>query len=208
MENRNEKIFLSIATLLVLLVAGVGIIRSASGQSSIQDKQRSAVIEEVRTTPSVSMIVDNSDQAPLFIHSADGKAIDGADYQRLTGAKADASRYVTFPNIKLVNNSDLVVTKLSVYMKSKLTDEAHSLRFYSVKIAPGAEFSITPSDWAGPRAKTQTKFVEKKGAFVRANQTLDLDSEAMWMPGNVQDYSIGLLSAEFENGTKWVAKRW
>jgi len=209
MENRNGKVFLGIAILLLLLVVGVGIIRSASGESIIQDKQSVAVIEGVRETPSVSMLVDNSDstEPPLFILAADGKAIDGADYQRLTGARADASRYVTFPNLRLVNQSNLTITRFSVCMKSKLAGERNCLQFRTVKIAPSAEFLVTSKDWAGPRSKMRVKFAEKDGAFARANRTLDLDSEAIWMPGDVQDYSIELLSASFENETRWVRQR-
>lgn len=210
MENRNRKIFLGVAVLLALTVIGVAVIKSVSGQSNNREKTRAVALEEVSQIPNESMIVVNSDpvsQPPLTILSADGKAIDGADYHRLTGVKAEASRYVTMPNIKLVNSSDQTITRFAICMRSKLVDDIHCLRFLSVKIAPNTEFQVTSKDWVGPRAKTQVKFAEKDGAFVRENRTLDLDSEAMWLPGGVQDYTIGVSSAEFESGTKWTTKR-
>lgn len=208
MEHRKQKITLGISILLFLIVTGVGVIRSVSGQSNKQNNGRSAIIEEAKQLPDASMLVNNLDQPPLTIVTANGKVIDGLYYQRLTGGKANASSYVTFPNLKLFNSSSLTIVRVTVYMKSKLIDEAHNVTFRNVRIDPGTEFQVSSKDWAGPRAKTEFKFTEKNGKYERANQELGLESEATWLPGNVQDYSIGLMSVEFENGTKWVAKQW
>lgn len=204
------KIVLGVTTVSFLIAASVTTGRSVSSQPAIQDgnQAQSTLLRKIKESDNLPITVDNSEQSPLFIQSASSKEIEGATFQQLTGGKVEASKYSLHPDVTVVNNASLAVNSFAVCLESKLTDERNCLRFQKVSIAPGTQFLVTTKAWAGPRrGMLQEKFVQKEGKFVKDSRPLDLDSEAMWLPGSIADYRVVILSVVIEDGTKWVTKR-
>ncbi len=200
-------ISIGVAALFIVVMLGSVIGKSAKGQASRNEVEKKAMVEKVRALADKALFTDNSEQGPLFIQSAGAKEVAGAEYQLLTTNKSEASSYITFPDVRLINNSAQTIKRLAVCLQVRDSTDRTCLRFYDVKIAPSQEFSIKAVDWAKPRMKMLPKFTEKDGAFKPETRLPDFDSEAMWLPGRADDYSIALLSVMFDDGAKWVSKK-
>ena len=210
LQKLGKRILLILTVVLALIAVSVRAKQPVSSQSATQDREaaKKLLLQKVRDGQSFPMSANNSEQAPLLIQSASSKEIEGVEFQQLTGGKAQASKYVLHPDVTLINTGGSEIIRLAICLESKLEDERNCLRFQKVKIAPGDQFSVTAKDWAGPRSMMlEPKFVQKDGGFVKDRRPIDLDSEAMWLPGGLGDHTVVVLSAGFEDGTKWLTKR-
>ncbi|MGH9853310.1 MAG: hypothetical protein ACREBD_26010, partial [Blastocatellia bacterium] len=85
-------ILTGIAALLVVVILGSAIGKSAKGQASKAEGEKRALVEKIRTLADRPLFTDNSEQGPLFIQSAGVKEVAGAEYQLLTRSTSEASR--------------------------------------------------------------------------------------------------------------------
>ena len=205
-SDSRKTLMLSMLVIVVAVFIGNAIGKKVSGQSASTNQQRKAVLARVQSMEERAIIADNSEQGPLFIQSAYTKEIEGGAYQLLTSSKATASDYVRFPQAKLINNSSQQISQLTVCLVRSELSERTCLRFYDLKLAPSEALEVKPTDWALPSIRMQMKLNEKNGEFNKSDNKADIESDAMWIPGRIADFTIELQSVKFEGNTKWVTK--
>lgn len=207
--KRHMAIGICVAVLMIIAIT-IGISKKAVvGNSSIDDanSRNKAVIERVANSSDLPIAVDNSEGSPLFILAANVKEVTDGEYQQLTGIKADSLNHITFPNVKVVNNANQPVKEFALCLVHKYSDRKECILRTNLEIEPSKDFSVDAVTWAGPRRAMLRKFSKKEGLFQEDKSRPGLDSEEMWLPGSVADYTLVIASVEFANGNKWVTKR-
>lgn len=197
---------------VVLLIVGVAIgisKKAVLGNSSIDDAnlQKKAVLERVANSSDLPLAADNSEGSPLFILAANVKEVTDEEYQQLTGIKEGSLNHITFPNVKVINTANQPVKEFSLCLVHKYSDRKECIMRTNIEIEPSRDFSVDAVTWAGPRKAMMRKFSKKEGVFQEDKSRPRLDSEEMWLPGNVTDYTLVIASVDFANGNKWVTKR-
>lgn len=195
-----------VAVVLLIVSLAIG---GAIGKHSAQnnDSVQKEILETVKASPDLAIGVDNSESAPLVIESASVKEVTSGEYQQLTGTQSASGRYVTFPNVKLLNNTNQIVTAFVLVLEDKRSPEHDGLAITALKIEPFKDFAIEPIDWAKPKKKMVKKFIESGGVVQEDNREPGLDTEYMWLPGSVGDFSVLVGMVEFADGSKWMTKR-
>ncbi|HJQ67789.1 MAG TPA: hypothetical protein VKA70_02385 [Blastocatellia bacterium] len=197
-------------TVLMIVAITIGINKKAVvGNSSTDDanSRNKAVIEKVANSSDLPLATDNSEGSPLFILTANVKEVTDDDYQQLTGIKENSLNHITFPNVILVNNANQPVKEFTLCLVHKHSDRKECIMRTNLEIGPSRDFSVEAVTWAGPRKAMMRKFSKKEGVFQEDKSRPGLDSQEMWLPGNVSDYTLVVASVELANGNKWVTKR-
>lgn len=193
---------------VVLLVASIAI-ASAIGKHSARNNSalQKEVVETVKAAPELAIGVDNSESPPLMIESASVKEVTSLEYQQLTGTQSASGQYVTFPNVKLLNNTNQTVTAFVLVLEDKRSPEHDGLAMTALKIEPFKDFAVESMDWAKPKKKMVKKYIASGGVVQEDNREPGLDTEYMWLPGRVGDFSVLVGMVEFADGSKWMTKR-
>lgn len=173
----------------------------ASGQSlkagSVKEKKR--FIESVRRYPDSSIDLQNFDGVPLHLQKAKVKEIGYAEYSQLTGFTSDSTRYTTFPEVTLTNNTDERVIGLVLMVGNKQTRKIHGVSLNKISIERQGSYTVVSTDWVRPERKIQ---VTASGKVVEQFKP-DLDSEKMWFAGAVGDLVLRISAVQFESGNRW-----
>lgn len=174
---------------------------AAAGQSlrSASDKERKQFIETVRRYPDASIDLQHFEGVPLSIQKAKVKEIGNAEYYQLTGFSSDSSRYATFPDVNLTNNTDQRVISLVLMVGNKQTRQIHGVSLNKISIEPHGSYSIVSTDWVRPEKKVRVTASGKVIELLRP----DLDSEKMWFAGAASDLVLRVGAVQFENGNRW-----
>lgn len=193
------------AVLLFISIAIGGGIGAKSADAN--NERMEQTVERVRKSPDFPLNIDNTENPPILIQAASVKEVSGAEYQELTGIKTDSLKCVTFPNVKLTNNTSQTVTAFVLILVDKHSSRNKALMMSSLNLEPLKDFSIEPVNWAKPRRQMMRKFVEKEGMFQEDKSSPDLNSEEMWLPGGVSEFSVLVAGVEFADGSEWTTKR-
>jgi hypothetical protein len=193
------------AVLLFISIAIGGGIGTKSAEGNNDRKEQT--IERVRKSPDLPLSIDNTEEPPILIQAASMKEVSGAKYQELTGIKTDSLKCVTFPNVRLINNTNQTVTAFILILVDKHSTRNKALMMSSLNLEPFKDFSIEPVIWAKPRRQMMSKFAEKEGTFQEDKSLPDLNSEEMWLPGGVSEFSVLVAKVEFADGSEWLTKR-
>jgi hypothetical protein len=201
--------------MVMAVAAAVSLAFSISGKKAVAEQQQAgsaaqqqdALVARIANAPDSPLAADNSEGAPLMIQSAGAKEISAADYQPLTGMKADATAYVTLPNLRLVNGANQNVKEFTLCLLHKYSNMKICIHQTSIDIAPGGAFNVEWMTWAGPRKAMMRKYADQAGRFQKDNSKPQLNSDAMWLPGGAADYSLIVGSVIFADGSKWITKR-
>ena len=193
------------AVLLFISIAIGGGIGAKSADAN--NEQMEQTVERVRKSPDFPLNIDNTENPPILIQAASMKEVSGAEYQELTGIKTDSLKFVTFPNVRLINNTNQTVTAFILILVDKHSTRNKALMMSSLNLEPFKDFSIEPVIWAKPRRQMMRKFAEKEGTFQEDKSSPDLNSEEMWLPGGVSEFSVLVAGVEFADGSEWTTKR-
>jgi len=188
----------------MLLIGNIALGTSASAVQN-NDRQNDA-LANVRTSPDLPVAIDNSENPPLLIQKANVKEINRRDYEQLTRAASASDSYVRCPNIELANTTDKTLTSSALGFFNRTSGELQVL-IAKRRIEPFQKFLVEPADWASIRKGNLKKFVLKDGVALEDKSLPDLDSEAMWFSGRVNDFYVLVLEVSFEDGSKWTTKR-
>ena len=200
-----------ISRLTVGVCLTVLIVLSAQSKGSAQDitvgrstkaadQTKKQIHKKVKGYPNIPVSFENFDEVPVFIHEANVKEITNTEYYQLTGFAKGSSKYTTFPNATLTNNTDQRITGLTLMVGNKQTRQIHGVRFYSISIEPHSNFSVKPSDWV---RSEKTVRVSDSGRITKHLKPT-LDSEKMWFAASVTDLVLRVGAVEFEGGQKWM----
>lgn len=76
--------------------------------------QQQGALEKISSYPDLPVLIDTSEGSSLLIQTATAKQISGVEYEQLTGSKFVSNNYVTYPNVKLINNTNKKVVSFSL----------------------------------------------------------------------------------------------
>jgi hypothetical protein len=191
------------AAMLVAVAVGVAVARNPTNSS--QSNQQT--ITNVQSSPEIPLAIDNSESAPVGIQTAGAKEITGDVFQQLTGLSPNSSKYITVPNLTLLNNTNKTITAVVLALEDNRSNEHDGLFLTGLSIAPAGQFAVVPMDWAQPRKNMLKKYVAQ-GSDVQAD-TSDptITSQEMWLAGSISNFSITIGRVEFADGTVWMTQR-
>jgi hypothetical protein len=201
-EKRKTRFLRSLMAVMrpiaMLALAFVAIQATAPGQSSQRGKNEA--VQRVKQYPDTPIGFENYEGVPLAIQEAKVKEIGNAEYYQLTHVTTDSPKYVSFPNVTLVNNTDQRVTSLTLVVGNKQTKRIHGVKLNHIIIEPHGSFSVKASDFV--RAE-RTVHITQEG---KAKNSLKpgLDSEKMWFQGGAEDVILVVGMVDFENGNRWM----
>jgi hypothetical protein len=213
MSRRNENMKLALMsyravivfmTILVTFFVSIGdnTGRSiASGQSlkAASDKEKKRFIESVRRYPDSAIDLQNFDGVPLYLQKAKVKEIGYAEYAQLTGFNSDSTRYTTFPEVTLTNNTDQRIIGLVLMVGNKQSRKIHGVSLNKIGIEPHGSYTVVSTDWVRPERKIH---VTASGKVIEQFKP-DLDSEKMWFAAAVSDLVLRISAVQFESGNRW-----
>lgn len=196
----NRSAVVTFIAALVVVIGGI-----ALGQSSKRaiGEEKSEFVEKVRQYPDSSISFENYEGVPLSIQEAKVKEIGNAEYYQLTGFTTDSPKYISFPDVTLINNTDQRVVGVALAVGNKHTRQLHGVKLNKVSIEPHGSYSVKASDFLRPERTVQ---VTKSGE-VSNRLRPGLDSEKMWLRGSASDMVLIVGIVEFENGTRWMMDR-
>lgn len=202
----RKTLLFSIPVVVVAVILGTAIGKNVIGKSTLFTEQKEDIVLSVQRLGERAIYTDNSEQGPLFIGSAQSLEIEGRDFEMLTSSKATASNYVRFPQAKLTNTSAQSINQATICMVRSEISERTCLRYYDLKLAPGAVLDVKPKDWALPANRMQIQLDGQGGQFSKTSNKADIQSDKMWLPGRIPDFTLELQSVKFEDNSKWVTK--
>ncbi len=192
------------ACAILLLICNIAPEVSAN---AIQNSEwQNDALASVRKSPDRPVAIDNTETPPLLIQKASVKEINSGDYKRLTKAASASDSYVSCPSIEIVNTTDKTLTSSALGFFNRSSGELQVL-IVNRRVEPFQKIIVEPADWASVRKGNLKKFVLKEGVAREDKSLPDLDSEAMWLSGSVNDFYALVLEARFEDGSKWTTKR-
>lgn len=196
------KLGICLAALVVLFTANLGNAQEVAGGQATKaaSQTKKQVMQRVKATPNQPASFENFDGVPLLINEASVKEITDADHYQLTGMSKGVSKYTTFPNVTLTNNTDQRITGVVLMVGDKQTRRIHGVWLHNVSIDPHSNFSVKPEDWVRSEKTVQVSATGKISQFSKPG----LDSEKMWFPAGVADLVLRVGQVEFEDGHKWV----
>lgn len=182
---------------LVVVISGI-----ALGQSSKRaiGEGKGEIVAKVRQYPDSSISFENYEGVPLSIQEAKVKEIGNAEYYQLTGFTTDSPKYISFPNVTLINNTDQRVIGLTLAVGNKQTKQIHGVQLSKITIEPRGSYSVKASDFIRPERRVH---VTKSGE-VTTSLKPGLDSEKMWFRGSACDMVLVVGMVDFENGNRWI----
>jgi hypothetical protein len=192
----------SLTVLIVFSAQSTGSSQDSTvGQSTkTADQLRKQLHKKVKGYPDIPVSFENFDQVPVFIHEANVKEITNTEYYQLTGIDKGSSKYTTFPNVRLTNNTDQRITGLTLMVGNKQTRQIQGVKLYSISIEPHGNFIIKPSDWV--RSEKTVRVSDSGRITTHLKPTLE--SEKMWFAASVADLVFRVGAVEFESGQNWV----
>jgi hypothetical protein len=190
------------ATITALALVFVTISGIALGQSSKRSygSGKSEMVERVKLYPDTSISFVNYEDVPLSIQEAKVKEIGNTEYYQLTGLTTDSSKYISFPNVTLVNNTDQRVIGLTLAVGNKQTKRIHGVKLSNIIIEPHGSYAVKASDFVRPERIVQ---ISQSGKVTNRLRP-DLDSEKVWFQGSAGDIVIVVGMVDFENGNRWI----
>jgi hypothetical protein len=210
-RNENKKftliryraviVFMTILVAFLVSIGDKGGRSIASGQSlkAASEKEKKRFIESVRRYPDSFIDLQNFDDVPLYLQKAKVKEIGYTDYVQLTGFNSDSTRYTTFPEVTLTNNTDQRVIGLVLMVGNKQSRKIHGVSLNKISIEPHGSYTVVSTDWVRPERKIQVTASGK----VNEQFKPDLDSEKMWFAGAVSDRVLRISAVQFESGNRW-----
>jgi hypothetical protein len=191
--------FISLVFVLTLL--------PSRGKSQINSHKRHKNPDVLQTVPAQAIAIGASENPGLWIQSATAKEIIGEQFQVLTKQTAMSSRYISIPNIKLVNNTGQTIVGFSLGLLNQRSGDLEIYRKTQIRIEQGQEFIIDPMQWAGVRKKESHTFVQSGGVAQEDVSSPSWHSEGAWVPGNITDFNIFVGQIDFSDGNRWKIKR-
>lgn len=169
-----------------------------------QDNTRSkAAVTAVREAPDIPIATRVPEAAPLSINEATAKQMEGPQYARLFGIKANSPMYVAFPSITVRNQTDRRITSFELALKNNETGRGREVWYMKTRLEPGGVMTIPPYRWIVPEKRVRAT----SEGDILAPKPFDVDSEQMWSAGSASSLAVGLVSVGFEDGTNWSAQR-
>lgn len=190
----------------ILLVFVLTLLPS-QGKSQINSYKRHKNPDVLQTVPAQAIAIGPSENPGLWIQSATAKEIIGEQFQVLTKQTAMSPRYISIPNIKLVNNTGQTIIGFSLGLLNQRSGDLEIYRKTQIQIEPGQEFIIDPMQWAGIRKKESHTFVQSGGVAQEDTSLPSWRSEGAWVPGNITDFTIFVGQIDFSNGNRWRIQR-
>ena len=189
----------ALITLSVLPSRGAGQNTQTSLRSSDQDSEK-RIVRIVNRHRDLPITLNNNNEAPLFIQDALVKQIAESEHRRLTGVSKDSAEYVSFPTVRLINNSDNRITGFTLFLKNNRTGHTHGFKVWRTVVEPHGDYSISPNEWISPEKLTR---VADDGQTTTIKKRVNFDSDKLWLPARAGELALELMEAEFENGAKW-----
>jgi hypothetical protein len=185
----------------VAYLIGVGG-REARAVASVDDQQKSKILQQISISKAVLIQADNSQGSPLYIQEASVKEISGDDFAILVGESPKHFRQTTFPEVTLMNNSAKVIKSFALVAKSAAEDpkSGHILIKRNVTIPPNSAFKVSSSEWI----KAESTSVQKDGKFLTGWRQPGLDSARSWLAGGASDLRVTVGLVDFEDGKRWM----
>ena len=148
-EKRRNPFLRSLVAVMrpisIMALAFVAVQATVLGQSSQQGK--SEAVQRVKQYPDTPIGFENYEGVPLAIREARVKEIGNAEYYQLTRFTTDSPKYLSFPNVTLVNNTDQRITSLTLVVGNKQTKRIHGVKLNHIVIEPHGSFSVNASDF-------------------------------------------------------------
>jgi hypothetical protein len=187
----------SIVALVILFISGL-----VFGQSSkrVIGKGNKGFVEKVREYPDSFISFENYEEVPLLIQEAKAKEIGKDEYYQLTGLTTDSTRYTSFPNLMLMNNTNQRIIGVTLAIANRQTRQIDGVKLTKISIDPYGSFSIEAGDFIRPERIVR---VTESGKVINRLKP-DLDSEKMWLRGKASDLVVIVGMVEFENGNIWM----
>ncbi|HLG16647.1 MAG TPA: hypothetical protein VJH03_19420 [Blastocatellia bacterium] len=194
-----------LATVIIFSGSVSGIAQESEGTPSLKSIQRvkRETINRVRQYPDIAIEFVNFEAVPLAIQSANVKEIGNSEFLGLTGFTTSSSRYTSFPNVVLTNNTDQRVTGLVLVVGNKQTRKIHGVSFNKIAIDPHGTFAVASRDWVRPERSMR---IAEDGRVTKRLKP-GLDSDKMWCPGAARDMVLRIGMVVFENGSRWTIDR-
>ena len=202
-EKIGRNTLMNRVVIAISIAALVAVSTSAArGQSSrpVAEEGKKEIVERVKQYPDIPIGFENYEGVPLSIREAKVKEIGNAEYYQLTGFTTDSPKYVSFPNVTLINNTDQRVIGLTLAVGNKETRRIHGVKLSKITIEPHGSYSVEASDFVRPERTVQ---VAKSGKVTKRLKP-GLDSEKIWFRGNVGDMVLVVGMVDFENGSRWI----
>ena len=190
---------LTLITLSVLPSLGAGQNTQTSSRSSDQDGEK-RIVRIVNRHRDLPIAFNNNTEAPLFIQDARVKQIAESEHLQLTGVSKDSAEYVSFPTVRLINNSGNRITGFTLFLKNNRTGHTHGFRVWRTTVEPHGDYAISPNEWVAPEKLTR---LADDGQTTTMKKRLNFDSDKMWLTARAGELVLELMEAEFENGAKW-----
>lgn len=202
---RNLKTSCLVAMVLVMphalsMAPGLGQSRADANDNH----HRNAVARIMKKLPEQNLLVDNSQNSGLWIQSATVKEIGGEQYERLTKKKPLVNRYISFPTVSVVNNTNKVITGVSLGLMNVSLNELDIHRKTGLQLEPGQRMTLDPLIWATLRKKAAHTSIEKDGVVQEDTSPASWDFEGAWVVGGIADFSFFVGQVDFSDGTTWL----
>jgi hypothetical protein len=202
-ENKRSTLMnrAAVSSFVIALVI-VFISSLALGQSSTRasSKGKREIVEKVRGYPDSFISFENYEEVPLLIQEAKAKEIGKAEYYQLTGLTTDSTRYTSFPNLTLINNTNQRVIGVTLAIANRQTRQIDGVKLTKISVEPHGSFSVKAGDFIRP--ERTVRVTESGRAFNRLKP--DLDSEKMWLRGRASDMVLIVGMVEYESGNIWM----
>jgi hypothetical protein len=174
-----------------------------SSSKSADEKTERRILRIINRHPDLPISLNNHGEAPLFIQDARVKQIGEPEHRKLTGVSRDSTEYVSFPTVRLVNNTDKRITGFTLFLKNNRTGHIHGFKVWRTVVEPHGDYSINPNEWVAPEKLTR---VSDDGQTMNINKRVNFASEKMWLAAGAVDLVLELIDAQFEDGSGWSKK--
>ena len=199
---RNEEIrrfsLLTGLVTIALVLPCIGV-----GQVQVGKKNNRKTVDLVASSPDLTFTSDNSENPPLLIREASAKEVNGSRYQKLTQNAPGAESYVSYPKIRLYNNTDKTIVSFGLVLRDKRSKKMVGLILKS-RLEPFSELSFESSQWV--RRDTTVTGSKEKG-FRTDTSVPSWDSQDIWLPGPAENFYVLVGRVYYSDGTVWKTSR-
>lgn len=158
------------------------------------------ILKKVVQYPDAPISLQNREGCPILIQDANVKEITSDEYYQLTKMKKDSNRYVSFPQVKLVNRTDRRLTGFALFLSNSRTERINFFKVSRISVEPNGDYYVAPNEWVMPDKLSQVTADRKT---VNIKKRPNLDSEKMWLEGAAGDFVLEVVECVAEDGGNW-----